>query len=97
MDPKNQGAKPAQPDEAPMKSVVILEIDEATDQQLSLLSERCDTTPGHVVDLLCGSLDRETLARVIQGAIKDESVTSEPGVARMPQRRVVCVKDDHQA
>jgi hypothetical protein len=86
MDPDNRGAKPAQPDEAPMKSVT-LEIDEATDQQLSLLSERCDTTPGHVVDLLCGSLDRETLVRLIQGAIRDDSVTSEPGVARMPPRR----------
>ena len=76
-----------------MKSVT-LDIKDATDEQLSLLSERCDTTPGHVVDLLCGSLDRETLARVIQGAIRDESVTSEPGVARMPERRVVGVKSD---
>ena len=79
-----------------MKSVT-LEIDEVTDKQLSLLSERCDTTTGRFVDMLCESLDQETLARVIQGAIRDNSVTSEPGVARMPARRIACVKGESQA
>ena len=46
---------------------VTSEIDEATEEQLSLLSERCDTTPGHVSTCCCGSLDRETLARVMPG------------------------------
>jgi hypothetical protein len=71
-----------------MKSIT-LEVSEATDDRLAALSERCDTTPGQFLDLLCDSLDRETLARVIQRAIRDDAVTSLPGVAKMPGRRVV--------
>lgn len=69
---------------------VTLQIAETTDAQLAALAERCDTTPGQFVDLLCQALDRDTLERVIQRAIRDESVTSEPGVARLPvsQRRM---------
>jgi limonene-1,2-epoxide hydrolase len=63
---------------------VTLQIDETTDAQLAALAERCDTTPGQFVDLLCQSLDRETLERVIQRAIRDEAVTSEPGIGRVP-------------
>jgi predicted transcriptional regulator len=63
---------------------VTLQIDDATDARLSALAERCDTTPGQFVDLLCQSLDRETLERVIQRAIRDEAVTSEPGIGRVP-------------
>lgn len=64
---------------------VTLEIDESTSRQLSLFAERCDATPGQFVDLLCASLDREALERIIQHAIRDDSVTSEPGVAKIPQ------------
>jgi predicted transcriptional regulator len=71
-----------------MKTVTF-EIDESTDAQLSDLAQRCDATPGQFVDMLCASLDRETLERVIQRAMRDDSVTSEPGVARMPKRRPV--------
>ncbi|HQR19380.1 MAG TPA: hypothetical protein PLE54_03850 [Burkholderiaceae bacterium] len=65
---------------------VTLRVDESTDRQLSALAERCDATPGEFVDMLCASLDRETLERIIQRAIRDDSVTSEPGVARIPQQ-----------
>jgi limonene-1,2-epoxide hydrolase len=68
---------------------VTLQIDDATDEHLNELAQRCDATPGQFVDMLCASLDRETLARVIQHAIRDESVTSEPGIGRMPERRTV--------
>jgi hypothetical protein len=71
-----------------MKTVTY-EINETTDAQLADLAQRCDATPGQFVDMLCASLDRETLERVIQRAMRDESVTSEPGVAKMPQRRPV--------
>ena len=66
---------------------VTLEVDETTDARLSALAERCDATPGQFVDMLCASLDNQTLERLIQRAIRDESVTSVPGVARMPVRR----------
>jgi hypothetical protein len=69
-----------------MKTVTF-EIDESTDAQLADLAQRCDATPGQFVDMLCASLDSETLERVIQRAMRDDSVTSEPGVARMPKRR----------
>jgi hypothetical protein len=69
-----------------MKTVTF-EIDESTDQQLADLAQRCDATPGQFVDMLCASLDCETLERVIQRAMRDDSVTSEPGVAKMPKRR----------
>ena len=65
---------------------VTLEIDESTDERLAALAHRCDTTPGQFVDMLCASLDRETLERIIQNAIRDDSVTSEPGVGRLPKR-----------
>jgi len=65
---------------------LILEIDEITEERLATLAERCDATPGQCVDMLCASLDRETLERIIQGAIRDDSVTSAPGVARIPER-----------
>jgi limonene-1,2-epoxide hydrolase len=65
---------------------VTLEIAESTDERLATLAQRCDATPGQFVDMLCASLDRETLERIIQHAIRDESVTSEPGVARIPER-----------
>ena len=68
---------------------VTLEIDELTDTQIADLAQRCDATPGEFVDMLCASLDSETLARVIQHAIRDDSVTSEPGIAKMPERRRV--------
>lgn len=71
-----------------MKSVT-LQIDESTDKQLSLLSERFHTTPGHFIELLCESLDQDALEQVIRRAIRDDSVTSEPGVGRMPARRVI--------
>ncbi len=74
-----------QPD--PMKSVTLV-IDESTDARLKALAQRCDTTPGEFVDFLCAALDGETLQRVIQRAIRDESVTSEPGIAQMPKRRI---------
>jgi hypothetical protein len=64
---------------------VTLEVDEDTGRQLSLFAERCDATPGQFVDMLCATLDRESLERVIQRAIRDDSVTSEPGVASIPQ------------
>jgi hypothetical protein len=64
---------------------LILEVDERTDERLATLAESCDATPGQFVDMLCASLDRETLERIIQRAIRDDSVTSEPGVARIPQ------------
>ena len=70
-----------------MKTVTMV-IDETTDARLNALAERCDASPGRFVDLLCASIDQETLERVIQRALRDESVTSEPGVARMPARRV---------
>ena len=70
-----------------MKTVTF-EIDESTDQQLADLAQRCDATPGQFVDMLCASLDCETLERVIQRAMRDDSVTSEPGVGKMPKRRV---------
>ena len=38
--------------------------------------------------LVMEALDGETLQRVIQRAIRDESVTSEPGIAQMPKRRI---------
>jgi len=69
-----------------MKTVTMV-IDDRTDERLNTLAERCDASPGRFVDLLCASIDHETLERVIQQAIRDESVTSEPGVARMPARR----------
>ena len=64
---------------------VTLEIAESTDERLATLAERCDATPGQFVDMLCASLDREALERIIQHAIRDDSVTSEPGVGRIPQ------------
>ena len=67
-------------DEAPMKSVT-LEIDEATDRATVAPVRALRHHARPRCRLLCGSLDRETLARVIQRAIKDDSVTSEPGVA----------------
>jgi hypothetical protein len=73
-----------------MKSVT-LEVNDETETQLSLFSERCDTTPGQFLDLLCESLDRETLERVVERAIRDDSMTSTPGVARMPERRVAAM------
>ncbi len=71
----------------PMKSVTLV-INESTDARLKALAQRCDTTPGEFVDFLCAALDGETLQRVIQRAIRDDSVTSEPGIARMPVRRI---------
>ncbi len=65
---------------------VTLEISETTDERLTALAQRRDATPGQFVELLCASLDRETLERIIQRAIRDDSVTSEPGVARIPER-----------
>jgi hypothetical protein len=65
---------------------VTREIDESTDERLTALARRCDATPGQFVAMLCASLDRETLARIIQNAIRDDSVTSEPGVGRFPKR-----------
>jgi len=67
---------------------VTLEVDETTDARLSTLAELCDATPGQFVDMLCASLDNETLERIVRGAARDEAVTSVPGVARMPERRI---------
>jgi hypothetical protein len=69
-----------------MKTVTMV-IDDSTDERLNALAELCDASPGRFVDLLCASIDQETLGRVIQRALRDDSVTSEPGVARMPARR----------
>lgn len=65
---------------------VTLEIDEATDERLAALAQRCDATPGQFIDLLCSALDRSTLERVIQQTIGEVVVTVEPGIARLPER-----------
>jgi predicted transcriptional regulator len=65
---------------------VTLEIDEATDERLAALAQRCDATPGQFIDMLCSALDRSTLERVIQQTIGEVAVTSEPGIARLPER-----------
>lgn len=72
-----------------MKSIT-LEVADITEARLAELSRKCDATPGEFVDLVCESLDDECLARVIEQAITDESVTSlVAGVGRMPERRAV--------
>jgi hypothetical protein len=81
---RNQEKSPAPQGRLTMKTVT-LEVSDSTDERLATLAERCDATPGQFVDLLCAALDRETLERIIQHAIRDDSVTSEPGVARIPQ------------
>jgi hypothetical protein len=65
---------------------VTLEIDEATDERLAALAQRCDATPGQFIDMLCSALDRSTLERVIQHSMGEVAGTSEPGIARLPQR-----------
>src|SRR4029453_15525087 len=82
----------------PMKSVT-LQIDESTDKQLSLLSERFHTTPGHFIELLCESLDQDALEQVIGRRFRCESGVSGTGgrpdacAARdgAPERRRVVV------
>ncbi len=68
-----------------IKSLTV-HLDETTDARLGLLSRRCDTTPEHFVEMLCQSLDGETLERVVLRAMVDDT-SSEPGIARMPERR----------
>ena len=68
-----------------IKSLTV-HLDESTDARLGVLSQRCDTTPEHFVEMLCQSLDGETLERIVLRAMVDDT-TPEPGIARMPERR----------
>lgn len=73
-----------------IKSLTV-HLDETTDARLGVLSQRCDTTPERFVEMLCQSLDGETLERVVLRAMVDDT-TPEPGIAKMPERRVKAVK-----
>jgi hypothetical protein len=68
-----------------IKSLTV-HLDETTDARLGVLSQRCDTTPEHFVEMLCQSLDGETLERVVLRAMVDDA-TPEPGIAKLPERR----------
>jgi hypothetical protein len=67
---------------------LTVHLDETTDARLGMLSQRCDTTPEHFVEMLCQSLDSETLERIVLRAMVDDT-TPEPGIAKMPERRAV--------
>jgi hypothetical protein len=68
-----------------IKSLTV-HLDETTDARLGVLSQRCDTTPERFVEMLCQSLDGETLERIVLRAMVDDT-TPEPGIAKMPERR----------
>ena len=70
-----------------IKSLTV-HLDETTDARLGVLSQRCDTTLAHFVEMLCQSLDGETLERVVLRAMVDDA-TPEPGIAKLPERRAV--------
>ena len=55
-----------------IKSLTV-HLDESTDARLGVLSQRCDTTPEHFVELLCQSLDGETLERIVLRAMVDDT------------------------
>lgn len=69
-----------------IKSLTV-QLDEQTDARLGVLSQRCDTTPARFVEMLCQSLDGETLERVVLRAMVDDTMP-EPGIAKMPERRI---------
>jgi len=72
-----------------MKSIT-LEVADATEARLAVLSQKCDATPGEFVDLVCESLDDDCLARVIGQAIEDQTVMSlAAGVGKLPERKRV--------
>lgn len=66
---------------------VSLEIGESSDLRLKALAHQWGVPPGRVVDLLCQSLDRESMARLAVQALAGPLVKTEDGVARMPARK----------
>jgi hypothetical protein len=64
-----------------------LEIDEAANLVLTRLANQWATTPAGVVGLLCQSVDHELIAKISLKLIDLSPVDTEPGIARMPERR----------
>jgi hypothetical protein len=66
---------------------VNLEIGDSSDLRLKALAHQWGVPPGRVVDLLCQSIDRESMARLAVQAMSAALTTTEDGVARMPARK----------
>lgn len=66
---------------------VNLEIGESSDLRLKALAHQWGVPPGRVVDLLCQSIDRESMARLAVQAMSGPPVKAEDGVAKMPARK----------
>ncbi len=66
---------------------VSFEIGDSSDLRLKALAHQWGVPPGRVVDLLCQSIDRESMARLAVQAMSAALTTTEDGVARMPARK----------
>ena len=66
---------------------VRFEIGASSDLRLKALAHQWGVPPGRVVDLLCQSIDRESMARLAVQAMPGPLVKTEDGVARMPARK----------
>ncbi len=67
-----------------------LEIDEAANLVLTRLANQWGTTPGRVVGLLCQSVDHELIARISLKLLDRPPADTEPGIAKLPERRHLC-------
>jgi hypothetical protein len=66
---------------------VSLEVGDSSDLRLKALAHQWGVSTGRVVDLLCQSIDRESMARLAVQAMSEMLVRTEDGVARMPARK----------